>query len=107
MIDKTRLKALLGDDDSMVRKFLDIFKTQTPLQLGQLRASIEAEDWEQVANLAHAIKSQCQYLNLEAASVMARRIEGLADARGDLGAIRELATRLEAMLLLLISKELT
>ena len=37
MIDRTKLETLLGSDEKMIQKFLDIFKTQTPGQLDLLK----------------------------------------------------------------------
>lgn len=106
MIDRTRLKALLGDEESLVNKFLDIFKDQTPQQLRQLKAGVAGKDWEQVALLAHGIKSQCRYLGLNAAAELAQQIEKQADEQKELQSVSRLATRLEQDLLTLIRDEL-
>ena len=107
MIDRSRLRALLGGDELKVGQFLEIFRTQTPRQLGRLKGGAREKNWESVAIEAHGIKSQCRYLGLDAAAELAQRIEKYADDRQELPSILLLAGQLEEMLLALIGKELS
>lgn len=69
------LRALLGNDDALVARFVGIFKNQTPDQMAALRSFWENSDWENTANTAHAIKSQCRYLGLETEAALCQHIE--------------------------------
>lgn len=106
MIDRNKLEAILGGDERMVNRFLEIFKTQTPDQLKLLKKSIGDNNWEQGSITAHAIKSQCRYLGLEDIADLAFKIEQLTEENLQLGIVPGLAAQLEAKLLTVIRKEL-
>lgn len=78
------LKSLLGGDENMVNRFLDIFRNEMPSQLSALENAIENEDWDTASNVAHAIKSQVNYLDLTEISDIAYRIERNAEQRNNL-----------------------
>jgi HPt (histidine-containing phosphotransfer) domain-containing protein len=69
------LRALLGNDDALMARFVGIFKNQTPDQMAALRHFWENGDWENAANTAHAIKSQCRYFGLETEAALCQQIE--------------------------------
>jgi len=69
------LRTLLGNDDALVARFVGIFKNHTPDQMAALRSFWENGDWENTANTAHAIKSQCRYFGLETEAALCQRIE--------------------------------
>ena len=106
MIDRTKLETLLGSDQQMVQRFLDIFKTQTPDQLNLLKKSIGESNWEQSSITAHAIKSQCSYLGLEELTALAYKIEQLTEGEKQLGLIPGLVAQLDGQLMNVINKEL-
>ena len=99
MIDRTKLEALLGHDEKMVEKFLDIFKSQTPDQLNLLIKSVSENNWDQASITAHAIKSQCRYLGLEDIAELAFKIEQLTEENNELGLIPGLVAQLEVKLM--------
>ncbi|GJM32509.1 MAG: hypothetical protein DHS20C18_15100 [Saprospiraceae bacterium] len=105
MLDRSKLNSLMGGDEKMVQKFLEIFKTQTPNQLAELKYSITNESWEQASIIAHAIKSQCKYLGLEQSAEWASKIEQLAEEKSDTFLIPGLLVQLEDKLLLIIDDE--
>jgi HPt (histidine-containing phosphotransfer) domain-containing protein len=99
MIDRTKLEALLGNDEKMVEKFLNIFKSQTPDQLNLLIKSVAENNWDQASITAHAIKSQCRYLGLEDIAELAFKIEQLTEENNELGLIPGLVAQLELKLM--------
>jgi HPt (histidine-containing phosphotransfer) domain-containing protein len=105
MIDRTKLEALLGNDENMVQRFLEIFKTQTSTQLKLLRSSIGTHNWEQTSITAHAIKIQCRYLGLENIAEYAAQIEQFAEQEKQLDLLPGLAIQLESQLSSIIGKE--
>ena len=106
MIDRNKLENILGGDERMVERFLDIFKSQTPDQLKTLKKAISESNWNQGSITAHAIKSQCRYLGLEDLADLAFKIEQLTERNLQLGLVPGLAAQLEMKLLTVIRKEL-
>ena len=84
MIDLSRLQHLMSHDENMVNKFLEIFKSDMPRQLSQIYIHLEHENWDQVSTIAHAIKSQSKYLNLDDLSDLAYTIEKNTESRSHL-----------------------
>ncbi|MEO1259443.1 MAG: Hpt domain-containing protein [Bacteroidota bacterium] len=93
-----KLKSLLGNDDNMVAKFLDIFKTETPRQLSKLSDAMSDKDWDTVSTIAHGIKSQVKYLDLLELADKAAEIEVCAEQREDLEHMNMFYGQLEKML---------
>ena len=106
MIDRNKLKAMLGNDDTAVERFINIFKKQIPVQLELIKHSISKMDWAQVAITAHAIKSQCSYLSLETIVEQALEIERIADEGKQLDLLPGLVASFEAALTEVIEQEL-
>ena len=97
-MDLEKLKQLLGNDDQMVARFLDIFRTETPRILEEVRTSLEAGDMDNASNLAHGLKSQLKYLGLDALSETAYELEKLGENGGQLAETMPLLVRLEVEL---------
>ena len=99
-----KLKSLLGNDDKMVAKFLDIFKNETPRQLSKLSDAIHGKEWDTVSTIAHGIKSQVKYLDLLELADKASEIELCAENREDLEHMDMFYAQLEEMLRGVIKK---
>ncbi len=95
MIDLTRLENFLDGNEKMVNRFIDIFKTQTPIQLETLSNAVSKNDWSQASISAHAIKSQCNYLGLDDIAELAHRIEQLAEKQTQLNLLPGLTATLQ------------
>ncbi|MBK8557820.1 MAG: Hpt domain-containing protein [Lewinellaceae bacterium] len=76
------LKKLLGNDDALARRFLEIFRTELPHQLENLSQHAMASDWDEVSNCAHTIKGHLGYLSETALIDMAAAIELQAEQGG-------------------------
>ena len=104
MIDRSKLEHLLGGDQAMVHKFIDIFYNQTPQQIKDLLFNTSENNWESVSITAHAIKSQCRYLGLDDLAERAAKIEQLSEEKRQLDLIPGLAVELEALLVKVLNK---
>jgi HPt (histidine-containing phosphotransfer) domain-containing protein len=78
-IDLSYLKTLMANDDTLVTKFLNIFKRQCPQQLQELKLHLLNQDWESLSTVAHSMKTQFTYLNANTLATQAIDIEVLAD----------------------------
>ena len=106
MIKKEKLSALFGGDDKLIVRFLHLFAQETPVLLKSLHSNIERENWDEVAQIAHTLKSQCAYLDLSDMVQIAYDIEKGAEGNIRLTLIPGLASRLEQQLLDIINREI-
>ena len=105
MVDLSTLRKLMSNDENMVQQFLQIFKSQTPQQMEQLRKYITNENWEYISLTAHAIKSQAKYLGLEEMVEHAFAIEKSAENKEDMARISDRFGVLENKLNIVLGSE--
>ena len=70
-----RLHQIFSNDKKMVAQFLGIFKSEIPSQLSKLEKAIKDKDKESISIIAHSIKSQVKYLDLQKIAKKALSIE--------------------------------
>lgn len=89
------LVRLLGNNSAMIEKYLQLFKTNAPGELNNLNALIQKKQWQEAGVIAHALKSQLQYLDVEVAVRLAQQVEALCgEDTPDERRIRQLAAQL-------------
>ena len=71
----------LADDPGFVRKMLELFIGRVPGQVQALHEAAEREEWETVANEAHALKSTFGMLNIRPEVASLKMVEELAGLR--------------------------
>ena len=81
-LDLSYLSDMSGDSAEFMIEMIDMFKLQTPLYIADLKASIDAQDWDKAAGFAHKIKPTLSYVGRE-------------DARGHLQYIENSARQLK------------
>lgn len=94
-IDRSKLKALLANDEKKVQQYLSLFKTQMPVHIEQLQNCLEKGDLEQVSIIAHDLKSQFRYVGLEQIAEIAYAIEQQAENGSNGTALIQLAGELK------------
>ena len=104
ILNITRLRELLGNDDAMVVQFIEIFKEEVPAQLEGIREAIHRKDWDAISTLTHAIKSQVRYLELNELATLAQTIEKCAERRVQTESIPSLFNELESSLAAVIQR---
>ncbi len=104
LIDRKKLKHLLANDEKRVQQYLDIFKSQAPEQLKQIKKDLSSNNLEQVSITAHNIKSQCSFLGLEEMAGIAFEIEQLAESENTIDSIPDLIFQLEEKIRIVIQK---
>lgn len=65
MLDQSRLLHLFNQKQELVNRFINLFKTQTPLQLADLQRALTKHDNAAAEVLAHGLKTQCRYIGLD------------------------------------------
>lgn len=81
--DLTHLRQLVGGDEAMVHRFLDLFKTEMPKQLAVLERQLKAGDFASANVTAHGIKGQLRTLGLEELAELALHIENKTEKESD------------------------
>lgn len=83
-LDLSYLSDMSGDSAEFMIEMIDMFKSQTPLYIADLEASIIAQDWEKAAGFAHKIKPTLSYVGREDARGHLQNIENNARQLKDL-----------------------
>ncbi|TNE51096.1 MAG: response regulator [Bacteroidetes bacterium] len=94
-IDRSKLKALLANDENKVQQYLALFKAQLPVHLEQLQNCLEKGELEQASIVAHDLKSQFRYLGLEQIAEIAYAIEQQAETGNNGAELIRLAGQLK------------
>ncbi|MBS3914195.1 MAG: Hpt domain-containing protein [Bacteroidetes bacterium] len=72
------LRNYLNHDEKMVQKFLQLFCSAIPQDLNKLKQYMHESDFKLASVTAHSIKSQCAYLGLDLARLMAEKLENIS-----------------------------
>ncbi|MET0092241.1 MAG: PAS domain S-box protein [Sedimenticola sp.] len=75
LIDLRQLKNVLGNDPAVQRSFLSKFITQAEPVVGAILSAIEAEEWTEMTQQAHKLKSSSKAIGAMALSELCARIE--------------------------------
>jgi signal transduction histidine kinase/DNA-binding response OmpR family regulator len=88
----------LGGDETLLGEVVQIFLTETPRKLTELREAISLPDPETVERTAHSLKGELGYLGVTSASQRARELEEMG-RKTDLKEAGSVFTALEAELM--------
>ncbi len=86
-LDLSYLKEMSGDSAEFIIEMIDLFKSQTPLYITELRQAVNDKDWPRVAGVAHKIKPTFVYVGREDAKAHMQLIEDNANALKDIETI--------------------
>jgi HPt (histidine-containing phosphotransfer) domain-containing protein len=78
-MDMLFLKNLMNGDELLVQRFLGIFQNQSPGQVAALKPFLIRQEWEELSNAAHSLKTQFSYLGLQTFATQVRNIEESVD----------------------------
>ena len=62
LVDLAPLRNLLGDNEESIVEILNIFITQIPPGIVEIKSLLEKQDWDALRNKVHAIKSYYGYV---------------------------------------------
>lgn len=79
-MDLSLLRNLMGGDQQLVDRFVNIFKTQVPAQVAALPELCEAQDWEGLSTALHSLKTQFNYVGMNALAEQMRNLEERVDS---------------------------
>lgn len=75
LCDFTSLEAVCGGDKDFMNQMIELFKTNIPKELDEIRLSIQNKDFESIKKLVHKMKPSVSYICNENMSVTAKFIE--------------------------------
>lgn len=78
-VDLSFIRGLMGNDERIVEKFINIFKNQIPRQLQELKLHYVNQDGASLSIVAHSIKSQLNYIGVPALVDQIITIETMVD----------------------------
>ena len=78
-MDLSLLHNLMGGDQQLVDRFVTIFKTQVPTQVAALPGLCETQDWEALSTALHSLKTQFNYVGMNAFAEQMRSLEEQVD----------------------------
>lgn len=81
-------KSMMGNSD-MIKQFVMLYLTQTPIDFKALEDSIASGDFKLISNAAHHIKPTMEYIGASELSVQFQEIETLGKENASIEIIRE------------------
>jgi HPt (histidine-containing phosphotransfer) domain-containing protein len=79
-MDLSLLHNLMGGDQQLVDRFVNILKTQVPAQVAALPELCQAQDWEGLSTVLHSLKTQFNYVGMNALAEQMRSLEEQVDS---------------------------
>jgi HPt (histidine-containing phosphotransfer) domain-containing protein len=64
-LDLSYLKDMSGDSPEFIIEMIDLFKSQTPIYMSELKEAIVAKDYDKIASGAHKMKPTFTYVGRE------------------------------------------
>lgn len=92
ILDRDELMDRMGGDRELLVEIVDLFLSDCPKRLAELREAVERQDAAMIARIAHAVKGQVANLAGATAKAAALRLEQMGSEVNLTGARKELAS---------------
>ncbi len=101
LIDLTFLSSISKGNTQTMLKYVKIFLEDAPPQINLLQKAIELKEWNTTESIAHALKSQLNFIGAKSISLIAGKIKEAAETgieRNSLTVqLRELKTQFQTV----------
>ncbi|MFA5668167.1 MAG: Hpt domain-containing protein [Balneolaceae bacterium] len=94
-LDLSYLYEITGSDSEIIIEMLELFMSETPKQIANIKESVGAGDWIQIKAEAHKLKTNFIYVGLVELNEMTIEIEKLAKEQSDMERIVQIVKKLE------------
>lgn len=94
-LDLSYLYEITGSDSEIIIEMLELFMSETPKQIANIKEGIEAGDWFKIKAEAHKLKTNFIYVGLVELNELTIEIEKLAKERSNLERIEQIVKKLE------------
>lgn len=85
-----KLNEMADGDEEFINSVISVFLEEVPQDLEGLEHALEAQDYQQVYQLAHKIKPNVDLLGMEQTRAVALQIETLGKNAANMSEIREI-----------------
>lgn len=96
MYDLTMIKSVSGGDEEFIKKMIVLFIETVPQNVGELKKSLQTEDWEQVSKQAHKLKSTVDSMGIKSLKTIIRTVEANGKQKISLEEIPSLIKKIDA-----------
>lgn len=76
------------NNQEMVKEFIKLYRSQTPIDFQKLKEASIAENFEEISNSAHHIKPTMEYIGASHLKAQLQKVELLAKEANDIASIQ-------------------
>lgn len=102
LYDLTMIRSVSGGDPAFIKKMILLFIETVPLNVRELVDAAAAQNWEQVAKMAHKLKSTVDSMGIKAIHADIRKVEADAKAHQNLDHLPHMVRQVETVVSLCI-----
>ena len=89
-IDLTFLNTFTGGNPDKMKKYISMFLNYCPGQLAEMKAHIDAGNYDGLRGTAHALKPQITYMGIQGGEDLIKKIEKMAGTKTDVEKLPEM-----------------
>jgi HPt (histidine-containing phosphotransfer) domain-containing protein len=86
-----QISALADGNEDFINKMIEVFVTQTPTMLEDIKSGVSEQDWEKVRAASHKLKPSIDMMGISEMSPVVRQIEGNAKTQTNLDEFPQLS----------------
>jgi len=94
--DLTMVHSVSGGDTAFIKKMVRLFIETVPQNVAELKQSVETENWDQAAKLAHKLKSTIDSMGIRSIHQEIRSVESNAKQKANLKEVPLLVQKIES-----------
>jgi PAS domain S-box-containing protein len=98
LYDLSMVQSVSGGDEGFIKKMVALFIETVPQNVQELSNAVKAEDWDQVAKLAHKLKSTVDSMGIKSIRQEIRTVEANAKQKQSLDQIPSLVATIESVI---------
>ncbi len=98
LYDLSMVQSVSGGDEGFIKKMVALFIETVPQNVQELSNAAKAEDWDQVAKLAHKLKSTVDSMGIKSIRQEIRTVEANAKQKQSLDQIPSLVGTIESVI---------
>jgi PAS domain S-box-containing protein len=98
LYDLSMVQSVSGGDEGFIKKMVALFIETVPQNVQELSNAVKAEDWDQVAKLAHKLKSTVDSMGIKSIRQEIRTVETNAKQKQSLEEIPSLVGTIESVI---------
>lgn len=93
--DLSYLKSMTMNDHVLMVEMIEIFLNKAPVALDDMKRLLKEKEWDQIAQQAHKIKPNLQYMGMQDSKKLVEKLEHQAKEKPDSEQMQEILQELE------------